>query len=181
LSKFDGNILKWQEFWDSFQSAIHQNKGLNPVDKMNYLKAQLEGDAEAAISGLGMTNDNYPVALDLLEKRFGNKQFIINSHYRELMNLPGASHETTNLRCTVDAIEKHLRSLVVLHENINNSQTVALIQSKLPRDVMLKLQDGKLPGVPWSVEMLCGQLHHIISNREMVDMQYSEQRDDIKE
>ena len=26
LKKFDGNILRWQEFWDTFDSTIHQNK-----------------------------------------------------------------------------------------------------------------------------------------------------------
>ena len=36
LQKFDGNILKWQEFWDSFEASIHRNPNLQPVDKFNY-------------------------------------------------------------------------------------------------------------------------------------------------
>ena len=26
LKKLDGNILKWQEFWDAFDSTIHQSE-----------------------------------------------------------------------------------------------------------------------------------------------------------
>ena len=37
LRKFDGNILKWQEFWDTLQSIIRKNNDLQNVDKFNYL------------------------------------------------------------------------------------------------------------------------------------------------
>ena len=37
LKRFDGNILKWQEFWDTFDSTIHQSERLQRVDKFNYL------------------------------------------------------------------------------------------------------------------------------------------------
>ena len=52
LQKIDGNILKWQEFWDSFEASIHRNPNLQPVDKFNNLRAELEGDASSVISGL---------------------------------------------------------------------------------------------------------------------------------
>ena len=171
LIKFDGNILHWQEFSDSFNSAIHQNKSLHPVDKLNYSRAQLVGDAYEAIAGLSMTNANYDIAIEILEQRFGNKQIIINSHYRELMNLQAANVETSSLRHTVNTIEKHLRSLEVLGENIENGKNIALIQSKLPREVNIKLHDDKRLDIPSSVEMLRKQLNQMISNREMVDLQ----------
>ena len=39
LPKFDGNIIKWQSFWDSFESAVHNNETLSNVQKFNYLKS----------------------------------------------------------------------------------------------------------------------------------------------
>ena len=33
VKKFNGKLSEWQEFWDSFDSAIHQNNGLSNVDK----------------------------------------------------------------------------------------------------------------------------------------------------
>ena len=58
LKKFDGNILKWQEFWDTFDSTIHQNERLKRVDKFNYLRSQLAGSINETIAGLDLTNDN---------------------------------------------------------------------------------------------------------------------------
>lgn len=63
LPKCKGNILKWQEFWDSIEASIHRNPNLQLVDKFNYLKAELEKDASAVISGLELNNSNYEVNL----------------------------------------------------------------------------------------------------------------------
>ena len=41
LPTFSGNILEWQTFWDSYESAVHENPVLTNVQKFNYLKAQL--------------------------------------------------------------------------------------------------------------------------------------------
>ena len=38
LTRFDKDILKWQEFWDSFDASIHKSSSLEDVDKLNYLK-----------------------------------------------------------------------------------------------------------------------------------------------
>jgi len=85
--KFDGNILKWQEFWDSFTAGIHENESLKPIDKFNYLKAQLVGEARDALSGLELTNANYDIAVKMLEERFGRKQVVITAHYTALMDI----------------------------------------------------------------------------------------------
>ena len=59
LPIFMGNLLKWQTFWDTFQTAIHNNSGLSDVQKFTYLKAQLSGDAANSIDGLPLTESNY--------------------------------------------------------------------------------------------------------------------------
>ena len=59
LPIFTGNSLKWQTFWDTFQTAIHNNSGLSDVQKFTYLKAQLSGDAANSIDGLPLTESNY--------------------------------------------------------------------------------------------------------------------------
>ena len=38
VRKFDGNLQQWQEFWDSFESAIHANETLGDVDEFSYLR-----------------------------------------------------------------------------------------------------------------------------------------------
>jgi len=34
LQKFSGKILQWQEFWDGFQSAVHNDESLSKVDNL---------------------------------------------------------------------------------------------------------------------------------------------------
>ena len=38
LSKFSGQVLKWQTFWDQFKYAIHSKESLCDIDKFKYLK-----------------------------------------------------------------------------------------------------------------------------------------------
>ena len=45
LPSFAGDPLTWQSFWDSFDAAVNTNIALDGVQKFNYLRAQLHGDA----------------------------------------------------------------------------------------------------------------------------------------
>ena len=83
IPTFNGDILRWQEFWDAFEATIHNGK-YSPIDKMNYLKSKLSGEALDAILGYQLSNTNYKVVIDVLQKRFGNTQLIIEAHYRNL-------------------------------------------------------------------------------------------------
>jgi hypothetical protein len=93
LVKFDGQLLKYHEFWDSFKTSVHENKSISAVDKMNYLKTQLSGEAKSVIAGLANTEENYEHAIKLLEQRFGKKQLIIDAYYLKLNDLKPAADE----------------------------------------------------------------------------------------
>ena len=171
FNKISGELLKWQEFWDSFESAIHSNASLNPVKKMNYLRAKLEGEAEEVISGLTLTNVNYEEAIRLLQKRFGQNEIIINAHHTSLMDMPASSSSTSALRTRYDSIEKHLRSLQALGEDVNTKMLVSLIMTTLPKDVITPLTDHKEDGQEWTVQLLRDKLHRFITNRENAERQ----------
>ena len=47
--KFGGNG-EWQEFWDSFESAIDRNETLAEIDKFSYLQGLLIEQAQSAIA-----------------------------------------------------------------------------------------------------------------------------------
>ena len=79
LQKFSGDPKTWQEWWDSFKVAVHEN-GISDVEKFNHLRSLGEDAAYAIIAGLSLTEENYKTAIDLLQERFAQKQIIINSH-----------------------------------------------------------------------------------------------------
>lgn len=51
IESFDGDLLQWLGFWNSFETAIHNNPSVNDTSKMNYLKSYLKGEARV-ITGL---------------------------------------------------------------------------------------------------------------------------------
>ena len=113
------------------------------MDKFNYLRAELEGDARVVISGLELTNSNYEVAVNLLQERFGRDDLMMDAHYSALMDLPVSLNVTAKLRATYDMIEKHLRSLKALGENADQPHFVFLIKSKLPNMVISRMEEYK--------------------------------------
>ena len=51
LKSFSGDTLQFPEFWESFNSAVH-NTSLDTITKFNYLPSLSQGSAAATISGL---------------------------------------------------------------------------------------------------------------------------------
>ena len=141
--EFDGNLLKWQEFWDSFDTTVTRNPSLEDIDKLNYLRAQLRGEAKDVIAGLEVTSGSYTIAVDLLKERYCNKQLMIDAHYSKLRNIPIASTYYEKLRSIFDQIERHIRSLEALGQSVENEFMVSLIRSKLPRTILAKLEGYK--------------------------------------
>ena len=87
LPIFSGDPLMWQPFRDSFDSAIHNCPALSKVQKFNYLKAQLQGDASRAIAGLPLTEANYDHVIALLTQRYGQSHKIVQAHMQALLEI----------------------------------------------------------------------------------------------
>jgi hypothetical protein len=51
---------------------------LSDLDKFNYFRSRLTGDARSAIAGLSLSNANYVVAVKLLYNRFGDRKEVID-------------------------------------------------------------------------------------------------------
>jgi len=166
INSFGGDKLKWIEFWDSFESTIHKNKRISNVEKFNYYKSKLTGEAMQVISGLTLSNENYAVAINILKERYGNVQDVVNLHYNKMINLQPASNTTSSLRLFHDNINKNLRSLEVLHQDVNQDVFVSIVTSKLPQDVLLQLEIQKGSTAKWTIKGLCERLLGYVNARE---------------
>jgi len=71
---FSGNIIEWQGFEDLFQSILSHAPELPDVERFEYLKTSLEGEALSLISHLSLTSGNYLSAWEILRSRYGNKR-----------------------------------------------------------------------------------------------------------
>ena len=54
---------------------------------MNYLLSYLTEEALKTIQGLKLSEPNYSTAIEMLQKRYGDKQVLISSHMNKLLNL----------------------------------------------------------------------------------------------
>ena len=141
LRKYGGNPAEWTSFWDSYQSSIHNNPDLSDIDKFNYLRSLLERTAFDAIASLTNSSDNYQQAIDILHKRFGNKQLIISKHIDILLNLRAvqSDHHLRDLRRLYDTTESQVRGLKSLgvESTTYGALFSSILTAKLPPDLRL--------------------------------------------
>ena len=105
LPTFSGDPLSWQTFWDCFSAAVDSSPVLSGVQKFNYLRTQLQGEAARVVAGFPLTDGNYLHSVEILKERFGQRQTIVNAHMQALMNLPPPKNTVTELRAFYDSIE----------------------------------------------------------------------------
>ncbi|XP_047984503.1 uncharacterized protein LOC125225042 [Leguminivora glycinivorella] len=139
LGKYNGDVLKWNTFWDKFAANV-DNKDIANVEKLSYLLASLEGPALQAVEGLETTNLNYPIAVDILSSRFGKPSKVIDAHNEALQKLTVAKDLPEDCRCTLNAIEKHLRVLEALGEKVDASHLRVIILNKFPSKVVYQVR-----------------------------------------
>lgn len=165
LAKFDGNVLKWHQFWDQFSSNVH-NRNISEVDKLLYLQSALEGDAKQAIEGLDTTNKNYNIAVNTLTERYGKPSAIIDAHYVALYRIKTAvTNQVKDCRHVLNEIERHLRVLSSLGEDVNHNHLRVMIMEKFPEDLIYELR-MKMTGEDESIDNIRKYLEYIISARE---------------
>ena len=149
--KFGRNLLKWQEFWDSFDTTVNRNPSIEDIDKLNYSRAQLCGKAKDVIAGLEVTSAIDTVAGDLLQGKYSNKQLMIDANYSKLRDKPISSTYYTKLRIIFDQIKRHIQSLEALEQKLENNFRVSLIRSKVPNIILAEVEKYKYSNAVWNV------------------------------
>ncbi len=170
IAKFNGDVTKFQTFWDIFQNAVHHNTNMSSIDKFNYLQGLLEGSAYRAIQGLSLTEANYKAALDILQERFGNVQMIIAAHMEDLLKLPAcdSDYRLSQLRFVYDKVSVNIRGLEALGVTSEQygSFLIPVVMSKLPHDICVQVARLTKTDV-WEINEMLEVLRGEIQAREM--------------
>ena len=171
IKKFSGKIQDFQEFWDSFVSAIHENDQLADVDKMKYLKGYLEEPARTVIAGVPVTDSNYQTAVDLLKKRFAKPSMLEHAHINQMVNIQPVFNEddVTRLRKFRDQIETNFRGLEALSvdQGTYSKIVVPVLVEKLPKQLKFSMVRSRRKSVlEWSLDELIAELDLELEVRE---------------
>ena len=171
LKKFSGKIHEWEEFWDGFLSAVHENEELANVDKLKYLRAFLEEPARSVLAGLRMTDADYLTGVELLKKRYAKPSVIQHEHINQLIHLSPVFSEdnVTRLRTFRDQIETHYRGLEALavDKTTYSGIVVPILMEKLPKQIRFNMVRavGK-SFLKWSLEEMISALDVELEIRE---------------
>lgn len=169
VKRFHGNICEWQEFWDSFESAIHANSGLSEVDKFNYLRGLVDEPAKSCIAGYSLTTANYKAAVEALRERYGKPSAVQRAHVQRLMSMDRVRDENDvrSLRRLCDGVETHFRGLEALgvDKETYSSVVVPYILNLLPDSIRLLITRGQ-KSHEWNVDDFVKHLKGEIDLRE---------------
>ncbi|XP_011707972.1 PREDICTED: uncharacterized protein LOC105462820 [Wasmannia auropunctata] len=161
LPTFSGKYDEWLSFHDTFMTVIHSNKSLGNVQKFQYLRASLTDKAADIIKSLEISDNNYDLAWNLLKERYDNKQVIVQTHVKAILDLPAMTKENANdLRQIADGVSIHIRALTTLecHADKWDALLIYILNSKLDsitsREWHTSLKGTKLPTLKEFIEFL---------------------------
>jgi hypothetical protein len=140
IRHFKGDIMEWTSFWETFNAAIHTSS-LSAVQKFDYLKEYLKGEARLFVENLELTDANYQIAINQLKATYGKAEVLINAHFDKLGALQPVRYgkdvaALQNLQLT---IQSHISAL----ETLGKPKTSygSLLGTKLIKLVPYKLQE----------------------------------------
>lgn len=130
---FDGDVLRWQTFWEQFETSIHSRSSLSDAEKLVYLQQAIKtGSARSAIEGLSHTGDQYAEAVSCLKARYDRPRVIHRAHVRTIVDTPSLRDGSgKELRRLHDTLQQHLRALKTMKCEPDPSFITSMIELKL--------------------------------------------------
>ncbi|XP_055634049.1 uncharacterized protein LOC129774354 [Toxorhynchites rutilus septentrionalis] len=144
LPHFDGDLNEWLTFHDSYTSLIHTSREIPNIQKFQYLRSALKGEALKIIESLTITSDNYPVAWEALLNRYANKYILKKKHLQALITPPKlAVKSVLMIRDVVDEFQRHVKILNQLGEPTDqwSSLLVQLLSSRIDELTLKEWED----------------------------------------
>ena len=141
LKSFSGGYTEWREFYDTFRCAVHDRDSLAPVQKLQYLKACLKGEAADLVKSLTLEDRNYELALKQLKSRYDNVKTIRDAHFHNIFSLPQLNNKSASgLRKLCSKLYENVQALHNLGEPTDgwDSWLVYILKVKLDPETRME-------------------------------------------
>ncbi|KRX86736.1 hypothetical protein T4E_475 [Trichinella pseudospiralis] len=141
LPKFDGDVTRFHEFWDQFETSVHRQHGASGVTKLAYLRGCLTGAALNTIEGLSASNKGYKLALQRLRERFDRPMVAVREQILRLVDLLMTKNKLSTI---CDEFHKKVYALTALGKDPRTSDLsvaevlIALCREQLPGSVQFR-------------------------------------------
>nr|CAH7746946.1 unnamed protein product [Callosobruchus chinensis] len=165
IPTFSGEFKNWISFKNNFHSTILSNVNLNDYQKWQFLKASLSGYALKAathgrangpngpaqvqnppvVEGSDSHSQPFTAAWTLLCDKFDKKQFLMDSHFKSLFNLPSVKKENySQFSLMLDELSVHITALDDLKltkETLYDSIIIHVASEKLDKSTRREWKD----------------------------------------
>ena len=142
---------------------------MSDIDRFNYLRRYLAGQALATISGLTLNSQNYKEALDILIDRYGNPQVLISAHMETLVKINKVKNMENfePLRKLYNDIENYIRNSKSLRieSSMYGYLLIPLLKEKIP-DELNMIISRKFSGNVWTLELMLKYFNEELQAKE---------------
>ncbi|XP_057381572.1 uncharacterized protein LOC130704107 [Daphnia carinata] len=139
IKHFKGDILEWTSFWESFNASIHSST-MSDVQKFDYLKEYLKGEAYLCVENLELTAANYNIAIAELKRVYAKPKALIQTHLCKFDNLAPVKTmaDVSALRKLQLTVQSHINALETL--GVRKESFGGLLGTKLMKLLPAELQ-----------------------------------------
>lgn len=135
LPSFEGSYHTWMSFKNRFTKLIHEKTSLSNVEKLEYLKSCVKGEAEKAIQRFQITDQNYTAAWERLNAKYDNMRILQDTQIETIIDRCEIKQESAKeIRELIDVVQESLESLANLGVATDSwdPMLVVLVKRKLP-------------------------------------------------
>lgn len=138
IPMFDGKITAWPEFRDLFKSLVIEDKELTDLERLQYLKTHLQGEAAKLTSGTSMTSDSFARAWRRITERYNDHDRLVQDFLDKLLsNQQEVPRTGRALYELLDDVKQIIDSLAELKEPVEEWSQVFIyaVARRLPSSV----------------------------------------------
>ncbi|XP_068213457.1 uncharacterized protein [Palaemon carinicauda] len=139
LPTFEGEVQEYASYRELFMMHVDRRADLDDVSKFTYLLGTLGKEPLRIVKSLSVTAANYRIALDLLDKQYGNVHQTLVILHRKLANIFVPSLDPVELK-------RFRFELTIIIEQIKRLSKDDVGQGMVMSLINQKLSEGKLYG-----------------------------------
>ncbi|KAK6030136.1 peptidase family A16 [Ostertagia ostertagi] len=183
LPKFSGKVWQWDSFWELFNGTVH-TLPISNLQKFNYLRESLKGEARDSISRFQVTSANYNLAVAHLKEKYGNVQNIVTNLHQQLEQWSARSSYLKDQRKLFDQLSAITAQLESKGGNLESPWLLSKLLCKFTVTIQRRTLRGKiflLQQETWTLKKRVTTLDKVIKQEEEIEQSMPKRRENPPE
>jgi len=115
LPNFDGNLVEWCSFRDTFLSLVHNNTKIRNLKRFHYLLMCATGSARTVVNSVPLSAANYDIAWAAMIEWCDNQRLLATAHLDKLFAFrPITAESLSSLLTFVNVFQENIAAIEAL-------------------------------------------------------------------